>query len=690
MHRLAPILSFILLALGLAFDLAGPAAAAEPVAANSQTEPWRIWGGEAAFRWNRSLLAGYGIVVAPIPADRVADAQDYERVGVREETTLDFVSDHGGFGGFTRGSLGLSGGFELNTPRGTISLRDARFQARAADPYRLDLVDAQGTAWFYVDRLMYEIEGGRQAPVLMIKASDLRIGDALVEFLGMPHLAGLVVANVKLVSRIQIEGRDAGYFQPYATPQWPGDPVSGQPGAMYQADVFMYYFSSQIMRQGTDYFDPTAGTKIVLAPSSTLRNNRNDGVPQVTIPCSGSNCPSSPPPMLPDPLGTSAALYAADIAWYQKFTGPYNPYGNDQHPFLIWNLYRIDADGRIEQIGRSGVKHAWLTTNSLCDRHPGSNHILGRGCVDTYSQSNNDEISDLGPRSEVIPSKGVWGRCGSVYDRDCDGAQDNYETPCSNLGGNTPGCRNWAFRLAVHQDEVDTAIHPGATYWLESSYVVRDDVNIFNTMQTRAIAFSRSGSNWTRSDGTSNDPAVGLKLGPAIDRWLPRGTATATARSTEIATADGQGRLAVQVTALAGGLWRYDYVVANFDYAVAQTAGSEPNLRVLDNAGFNGFEVQATGVVNLQDGAFSDGDRDPGNDWPISQAGSVIAWATASATLDWGTMFRYSFTSSAAPVAGEARLLAPEGRRIVLQTLVPASERAPVLFADGFEGDGVD
>lgn len=686
MQRFALILSSWLLSLGLACGLAEPVRAAEPAPAHHQAEQWRMWGGEAAFRWNRSLLVDYGIEVSSIPAGRAADARDYERVEVREETTLDFASDRGGFGGFIRGSLGLSGGFELNTPRGSISLRDARFQARAADPYRLDLVDAQGKAWFYVDRLMYEIEGGRQAPVLVIKASDLRVGDALVEFLGVPQLAGLAVANVKLVSRIQIEGRDSSYFQPDATAVWPGDPVSGQPGAMYQADVFMYYFSSQIMRQGTDFFDPTGGNKIVLAPSSTLRNNRNNGVAQVTIPCSGANCPSSAPPMLPDPLGTSAALYAADIAWYQKFTGPYNPYANDQHPFLIWNLYRIGADGRIEQIGRSGVKHAWLTTNSFCDGNTGSNHILGRGCVDTYSQNNNDEVSDLGPRSEIIPSKGLWGRCGSVYDRDCDGAEDDYETPCSNLGGNTAGCRNWAFRLAVHQDEVDSTLQPGATYWLESWYVARDDVNIFNTMQTRAISFSRSGQTWSRTDGVSNDPAAGLKLGPAIDRWLARGTATATARSTDVATADGQGRLAVQVTALPGGLWRYDYVVANFDYAVAQTSGAEPNLRVLANPGFNALEVQAGGAVTLQDTAFSDGDRDPGNDWPISQVGTVIAWNAASATLDWGTMFRFSFTASTAPRVGEARLLAPDGRRLVLTTLVPTGERPPVLFADGFEG----
>jgi hypothetical protein len=87
------------------------------------------------------------------------------------------------------------------------------------------------------------------------------------------------------------------------------------------------------------------------------------------------------------------------------------PYGNDQHPYLIWNLYRTNSDGRLEQIGRSGVKHAWLTTNGSCldSTAEHDSHILGRGCLDTYGTGNNDTSSDLGPRSEIVPATGIWG-----------------------------------------------------------------------------------------------------------------------------------------------------------------------------------------------------------------------------------------------------------------------------------------
>ncbi|MCB1567893.1 MAG: hypothetical protein KDI69_03615, partial [Xanthomonadales bacterium] len=349
------------------------------------------------------------------------------------------------------------------------------------------------------------------------------------------------------------------------------------------------------------------------------------------------------------------------------------------------------------------VKHAWLTTNQQCDSSPGNYHILGRGCVDTYSQSNNDEISDLGPRSEIIPAKGQWGRCGSVYDRDCDGNDDGLSTPCSNIGGGGEGCRNWAFRLAVHEDEINPALHPGARFWVESWYVVRDDVNIYNTMQTRAVSFSQDAGTWTSADGASDDPTVGLKLGPAIDRWLARGTATGTQRSSDVDTDQGRGRIAVKVTDLGNGRWRYDYAVANFDFAVAQTQGLEPNLRVLSNAGFVSFEIQTSQAQALQNPVFSDGDRSPDNDWQGVAAPSRFRWSGSSLggsrragnladgnALNWGSVYGFSIEASTAPVTGTVRLQDAAGQIHTLNSLVPATSEIEHVYGNGFEVDSGD
>ena len=45
--------------------------------------------------------------------------------------------------------------------------------------------------------------------------------------------------------------------------------------------------------------------------------------------------------------------------------------------------------------------------------------------------------------------------------------------------------------------------------------------------------------------------------------------ATAGAQNSELATPEGHARIAVKTTALGGGIYRYDYVVMNLDFARA-------------------------------------------------------------------------------------------------------------------------
>ena len=77
-----------------------------------------------------------------------------------------------------------------------------------------------------------------------------------------------------------------------------------------------------------------AGVRVVIAPSATLRN-----------------------------VGT------ADVPWYPKFhtgvgeTYP-QPYDRDQHPFLVWALYRQTGEV-FEQLAVSEAKHAFFTVNGV-------------------------------------------------------------------------------------------------------------------------------------------------------------------------------------------------------------------------------------------------------------------------------------------------------------------------------------
>ncbi|MBB5208499.1 hypothetical protein [Chiayiivirga flava] len=634
---------------------------ADPAAAIAPSGTWKVWGGEIAFAWNFDLMRDLGIEIAAPKAMLDEGVDRMQRFALRDATGIDFAVKNGNFEGFVRGSLAMSGGYDLQIGKQTISLRDARLAVREDNPFQLDLVAADGRVWFYVDRLMYGLN--RAGNTLDVQAMDLRVSGALADLLDDPGSEGMPVAGLRMQSYV-VRGGFAGVTKGFgcgSSSKWPGDPVPGAPGQSYRADVFMNGFSMSYSRKDAQANGP-GGTDglVVYTPSSTLRNNNANGSATATIPG--------------DPLGTSSSIWAADVPWRQKFSSNCEPYGNDQHPYLIWNLYRIDALGRIEQVGRSGVKHAFLTINVGCSENPGDGHILGRGCGDTYGTGNNDSQGDLGPRRELLPATGVWGRCGSIYDGNCNGSSDDFN-----------GYSNFDHRLKVRESKIDPgeAANAGATYRFESWYIVRDDIDIYNTMQTRTATFAwNAGAN--RWDVGNGNP---LTLGPAIDRWVAPGTADPNQRNTELVIGKARSKVAVKVTDLGGGTFRYDYAVMNFDYAHAVTEGSEPNLRVLSSDGFTAFSLPVSAALDVTDIEFSDGDTDSANDWTLVDEPNRITWtAPADNRLNWGTLFRFSITANAAPIEAPARLanaqVAPVQTFDAL-SLVPQSEAVQTFAVGG-------
>ncbi|SFN48986.1 hypothetical protein SAMN05216289_12542 [Dokdonella immobilis] len=658
-------------ALATAAVLAGPYAMnaiAEPTGQSAQPQSpdslWSAWGGEVGIRWNRELAADMGIHSFETSGKLEGRSwREHERFAVRQSGSLDFRVANGNLQSFVGGSVQARGGYVLKTAAGDIDLTDFRLKTRADNPLVLDLVGADGKAWFYVDRLMYELVDDNK--VLAVRTMDLRVSPALATRLGHPDMANWAIADMELTAQVLTQGSGAvpnggGVFD------WAGTQVPGEPnGTNFQADLFMKTFSVQFSRCNGCTGSSSTG-QVVFTPSSTLQNNVNNGTAVATV--------------AGDPLGTSSALWTADIPWHGKFSGTFPPYGNDQHPYLIWNIYRLSADGSIDQIGRSGVKHAFLTTNQGCaSGHGTDSHVLGRQCSDTYGTGNNDSSSDLGPRSEIIPATNQWGRCGSIYDTNCDGA--------ANSSGNT----QYSQRLIVVESQIDPAVQTGATYLFESWYLAREDINIYNSMATRGISPTRSGTSWNVGSGAA------YRLGPAIDRWLEGVSPGATSASEELASSEGHTKVAVKVFDLGGGSWRYDYVVMNFDFARPFTEGSEPNLRVVHNFGFDRFAVPVAAGVNLTNITFSDGDTDSGNDWTTSTVGGSLTWsAPVNPTpptnvpaelnpLNWGTMFRFSFVADGGPQQVATSLHVAETgnpQSLSADLLGPLND---TIFVDGFE-----
>ncbi len=631
------------------------------------TQDWSAWGGAVGIRWNHALLKDYGMTVGrPDARIQSPDHRPHDWFELRQGGGLTFRVANGALRHFTGGQLQSRGGYQLMLDgQGSIDLRNFTLRVRAKDPMILDVVGADGKVWFYIDHLMFELV--RQQTQVAIKAADVRIAPALAERIGHPEIADYAVADFAVESDVFVQGVGAAPDRACAPYPWPGVDVPGVPGQKYQADLFMLSITPQYMRCAGCDATSTNG-KVMFAPSSQLKNNVNDGSIQQTV---------------ADPLGKSSALYTANVVWNTMFSGNTAPYNNDQHPFLIWNVYRIDAQGRLSQIGRSGVKHAWLTTNGGCLDACYNSHSLGRGCSDTYSTDNNDTSYDMGPRSEIVPAKGLWGRCGSLWDPSCSGDGDHF----------TNGASQWDNRLLISESQMG-ARFPGATYLFESWYIARDDINIYNSMATVNINPRKTGSAWTVSG------ASGYKLGSAIDRWIGGVLGDANARITELAVAEGHAKVAVKVSDAGHGRWRYDYAVMNFDFAREVTTGAEPgHLRVLSNRGFDSFSVPLPAGVRVLGPAADLGDANPNVRWRVSTQGNRVTWSNQAGsgigdgssppsgplpTLDWGVLYSFSFTTSAPPADGSVSLH-------VAQAGTPASyEVATLVPSAPADGVGVD
>lgn len=513
-----------------------------------------------------------------------------------------------------------------------------QFAITRGDAFEFALRDAGGQDWLRFHRAHPQRRsGGTRAEW---RHFDVELGPALAQRLGDARLVGVPVGSAVL--RVVLASAAKAIDSCVA----PNFPNTGN----FQVDVALSAIDgADAMCNGACTGAGAAHARVKLTPSAKLQG-----------------------------VGT------ADVPWYEKFsTSPHDyPYpGNDQHPYLVWAVYRIDGDGRIAQLARSGVKHAFYSTNQFpggaggCGCGPAN--VLWSGCTDTYGWSTNDSSAYLAPRSEVIPARGQWGRCGSLRDPDCDGGED------------APFIPHFDLRAVVVEADLVPALHPGAQWFIEAWYVVRDDVNVDNSFGHRRI-FPR----WVAPTGkwmldffeTVGGPWLPFVPGPVIDAWVAPGTTTSTRMSREAADANGRVRLAVNVADLGGGRWRYDYALMNIDQTRPQTQGSEPNLRVLANPGPTAFSLTLSPFAAVAADSH-DGDLDVDNDWVAERAGAILRFtAPAGTSMPWGALFRHSIVSNLPPIAGMAAVQ-PGGEgapaALSIATLVP--DGSAILFADGME-----
>lgn len=292
---------------------------------------------------------------------------------------------------------------------------------------------------------------------------------------------------------------------------------------------------------------------------------------------------------------------------------------DNRHPVIALALYRL-ADGKLEQLGQSWLKHGFATAEAdecnLGCRPAGVGNRLGPGCSDPYGARMNSG-PDLGSRGEVNPVTGHY-----------DGSTAN----------NHQSHRHTS-PLHEHSLQVPTAAlnMPGAEYIIEGQYVTADDAkagNGLNNVSYRKLKLGRD-SHGRRIFLNGGD----VVRAPAITAWAG---AAFTTLDTPEATVEGRPLLARVIFAAKVGLAqsgrrRYDIAVYNMN--------SARGLRALRLA-LGGATVVGKGESAVP----SHGEPWSNAPWESKVENGQLEWSVKSFADDqnanalrWGTTYSFWF-----------------------------------------------
>ncbi len=584
----------------LAFTWSGSAAA---------KDLWEVRSGRAVFHFNTDLLTDLGI---DVEVETVAHALDDEVLiedpawsfPIRATSNLRFHAEHG----VIPPAAAISGAIRLG---GTITLRDRATgkQIRIADPEIAYVPPADPAV------------AGRDGP----EPLHLRSAGTKVVFLELIHSMFRLVRPE--------DGLHVHYLNARITEA--GAHALGKP------KLAGWVVGMGEVRAGLRLLASTPATRPPYQPVFTggvvdVSLGRLENIQEVahlgTWP-NGTTALSM--------ATTSCNLGTVDVPWLAPM--------QEDHPLIHMALYRL-LDGRFEQIGVSWMKHGFFAlSNSQCIpcQNPSNGDFLGVGCSDTYSVENNSSRTYLGPRSEVNPYAGTWECTASHF---AGGVAD-----CTRRHASS-GHTSIDHRLAVADADLN---NPGATYYYESYYVIRDDQLLENNWGSKICTMSWDGNSWDFTTPGANNP---LLEGPALGRWGELRT------TVDAAAGDGQVLLAVQTTDLGNGSHHFEYALLN--------RNSDRQIR--------SFVLPLAGALNITNIGFHDNDTNAANDWQVTVDGNAITWQTDTHDVDpnapalmFGNMVNFRFDADAAPMSVDASLglFKPgTGTEVLAATLGPVGQ----------------
>jgi hypothetical protein len=550
-------------------------------------------GGLVSVRYNSDILRTLKITEG-------SEAMPANRFAINE---LRFAAPSGNFADFAGGNLPS---YAMN-----LSINGKLLQRWLTATPKLDVdqariyyqwQDQSGAVWF-VSSHAHSLLVLNTTPHLQLNSAEFLIGSALAQQLNDAKLDGQII-GIQDIQMPVIEGPQTLASNSCEAPVWPS--------ATLKADVRLIETNGiqQMRCDGCDGPGNNDAT-LVVAPNAVLRN-----------------------------------VGPTDVPWYQKFTGIFPPYLNDQHPYLVWGMYRQDSDGVLRQIGRSGVKHAYFAQNTGCSCDS-QGRILGRNCSDAYSAGTNDTPGSVactndfcfqGKREEILPAEGLFFRCGSNFDPNCDGDQSDQVQygPYEN-------------RMLINESEltgIPGNIDTGNRWFLDAWYLVRDESTWLDNIGTRQVAPTYSSGIWL-----FNQNLGPFQQGTVLDRWDADLPNLAGHQLSIVETPLGKVQVSVRVRRIPGDRWEYQNTVFNADFMTAEYAVESFWPRLISQSSFSqiGFRSENFGAQHTAS-RMVDLDRNTANDWTRTSSGNTVRFtAPLGSSQPWGSVYTYIYTATAPP-----------------------------------------
>ncbi len=329
---------------------------------------------------------------------------------------------------------------------------------------------------------------------------------------------------------------------------------------------------------------------------------------------------------------------------------------NPDHSVVSQNLYRMSGgasnNDRFEQLGYAWNKHTFGAAQEDacgfgCTEFPNQSE-LGVGCSDPYAASQNAEQDDtpfgaLGSRAWINPFTGFF----PVSPR-----------PENHAGHVHTGTSH---RIAVERNDLNPAMNPGATYYLEVQYDSPHEYAWCQTHPGECNMYNNASYRRYNVSGTTNFTfaAVGaaVRMKPATHAWTGATTATIEPEP----GVDGRAFVVYKVTNPSAGVWHYEYAIhnQNLDRSIQSFSVPLGNGITVSNVGFRappnhpGFPNDGT----VGDAGFSNAA------WTSNQTSDALSWNTETFAqnpnanaIRFGTLYNFRFDSNRPPQAVNATI----------------------------------